>query len=118
MISLRPRRHWVLPLLLYVAIDFMDPAIPGVFFFDTQAFFVDGVVQTKSDAPSHLATAEPTPMPLGGSADYHDENSAAGLRVTTRPVFIRQVHRNRLKHDESASLSSSSPDSSSTAALS
>jgi len=35
--------------VLYLAADFMDPSIPGVFFFDSKELFVDGAVQVKSN---------------------------------------------------------------------
>jgi hypothetical protein len=55
------RRHWVLLLLLYVGVDFFDPSLPGVFFLDNDALFMDGVVQTKGH---QSATPEnPGPVP-------------------------------------------------------
>jgi hypothetical protein len=115
MTSFRPPRHWALLLLLYVAIDFTDPSIPGVFFFDTEAFFVDGVVQAKSDAANNLAAVEP--MRFGGTVDG-DEIADASLRVPARPPVPPPLRWNTLKHDDSASFTSSSPDSSPTPALS
>jgi hypothetical protein len=107
MISCQAPRHWIALLLLYVALDFMDPSIPGVFFFDTQAFFVDGVVQTKSSASSNLVAAEPTP--LGGSVDYDDGNGAARRLTSARPQHPPQARWKNLTRDDSASFASSSP---------
>jgi hypothetical protein len=118
MISLRLPRHWALLLLLYVAADFMDPSIPGVFFFDGGVLFIDGVVQLKSNSSTNLATTEP--MPFGGSpADYDDKNATAKVRAVSRPSLPKQALWKNLKHDDSASFASSSPpDSSPTPPLS
>jgi hypothetical protein len=117
MTSFRPPRHWALLFLLYVTIDFLDPSIPGVFFFDTESFFVDGVVQAKSTDSNNLAAAEP--VRFGGTVDRNDEIAGASLRVSARSPVARQTHWKSLKRDHSASFASSStPDSSPTPALS
>jgi hypothetical protein len=105
MTSFRPARRWLLLLLLYVAIDFMDPSIPGVFFFDTEFFFVDGVVQAKSNAFSNLAAAQPTA--LRAAVDYDDEVPRVNRQASARAPA--QTHWKRLKHDDSASFGSVSP---------
>ena len=38
-----------LVLLAYVSLDFADPSLPGVFFFESDQLFVDGMVPDKSD---------------------------------------------------------------------
>jgi hypothetical protein len=40
-------RHWMLLFLLYIGADFLDPSIPGVFFLDNDALYVDGVIHTN-----------------------------------------------------------------------
>jgi len=42
---MQPREALRLLLLLYVAIDFMDPELPGAFCFENDAYFLDGVVE-------------------------------------------------------------------------
>jgi hypothetical protein len=42
------RRGFLLVFLLYLAADYCDPGIPGVFFFGTEAFFVDAAIQQRS----------------------------------------------------------------------
>ena len=111
MTSFRPPRHWALLLLLYVAIDVMDPSIPGVFFFENETFFVDGAVQTKSTASKDLAAAEP--IPFGSTLDHDYEGAGASLRVSARSPVPPQIRWNNLKHDDSASFASSSPPDSS-----
>lgn len=111
MISFRLPHHWALLLFLYVAADLMDPAVPGVFFFDSERLFVDGVVQLKSHASRDLAAPEPTLF--GRSADYGVESTAASVRASTRPSLPRLMRWKNLKRDDSASFASSSPSDSS-----
>jgi hypothetical protein len=60
--------------LLYIGLDFCDPSVPGVFFFDSSHLFMDGVVEVKaldstgmSPTPSETAAAAgvvtPSPAP-------------------------------------------------------
>lgn len=112
MTSLRLPDLLTLLLLLYVTADFMDPSVPGVFFFDNDVLFVDGVVQLKSNASADLTPTEP--MPLGGSADCDDQNAAAKVSAGARPPRPQHVLWKNLKHDDSASFASSSPPDSST----
>ena len=116
MTSVRPSRRWLLLLLLYVTIDFMDSSIPGLFFFDADFFFVDGVVQAKSTASSNLAATQP--MPLLATVNLDDEGPSISAQVSARPVMGRLPWK-KLKHDDSASFGSASPaDSSPTPPLS
>lgn len=118
MISCWLARRWALLVILYVAADFMDPSIPGVFFFDGKELFVDGVIQVKSNASRDLGATEP-PMLFGGAAAYDDEDEAVKVHAFTRPSLPPQARWNNLKHDDSASFASSSPpDSSPTPPLS
>jgi hypothetical protein len=56
------RRVWLLAVLAYLALDFADPSIPGVFFFDTEQFFVDATIgTTKADSPRLSPCAGPQP---------------------------------------------------------
>lgn len=102
-------RRLALVLLLYVAADFMDPSIPGVFFFDGGVLFVDGVIQLKSSASSSVAT--PQPPPFGSQpADSGRKTAAAThtLRASSRPSLQRVLFWKNLKHDDSTSFGSSS----------
>lgn len=113
MVSYRLARYWVLLVGLYVAADFMDPSIPGVFFFDSEELFVDGAVQVKSNASrDYVVTAPPR---LFGDA-YDDENVTAKVHALAhRP---RQSRWSHIKHDDSASFAlASPPDSSPTSRL-
>jgi hypothetical protein len=108
---LRPRRLLPLLILFCVTADLMDPAVPGVFFFDNGAFFVDGVVQLKGRTATDLAPLEP--MPKAGPAHCNGEIFATELRVVTQPLRLQDRHWKSLKHDASASFDSSSPSDSS-----
>jgi hypothetical protein len=91
--------------------------VPGVFFFDNDAFFVDGVVQLKSQVSKNLTSMEPIPLP--DSAQCDREASAANMRVVARPLLLQRRPWRDLKHDASASFDSSSPsDSAATPPLS
>jgi hypothetical protein len=112
MTSLRLPGHLLpLLLLLYVTADFMDPSIPGVFFFDNDVLFVDGAIQFKSDASTDLTPTEP--IPFGGQAYCDDENATAKARAIAQPSRSQRVLWKNLKHDDSASFASSSPPDSS-----
>jgi hypothetical protein len=104
-----PGHLLALLLLLYITADFMDPSIPGVFSFEDDALFVDGVV--KSNASADLTLTAPTPS--AGPADRDDGNAAAKVRIVARPLRPQHTLWKNLKHDDSASFASSSPPDSS-----
>jgi hypothetical protein len=110
MTALRLPGHHLLALflLLYVTADFMDPLTPGVFSFEEDALFVDGVVQLKSSASADLTPTAPVMRSGGGPADCDDENAAAKGRTVARPSRLRHVFWKNLKHDDSASFASPS----------
>jgi hypothetical protein len=60
-------RRWVFILMLYIGMDFLDPSVPGVFFLDNDALFMDGLVQAKEchDAGPAVLDASPYPHRLG-----------------------------------------------------
>lgn len=110
MTSRRLPCQWALLLLFYVGADFMDPSIPGAFFFDSEELFIDGAVQAKSQTSRDLAVTEPTRF--GDFASVRAENVDAA-QASTRPPLPRPTHWKVLKRDDSASFASSaSPDSS------
>jgi len=113
MTSVRLPGHLLtLLLLLYITADFMDPLVPGVFFFDNDALFVDGAIQFKSTSTDRTPL-EPLPVEAPASADCHDADSVTKVRAVPRPLCPQPVRWERLKHHESASFASSSaPDSS------
>jgi hypothetical protein len=116
MTSSRLFRRWTLLLLLYIVADFADPSIPGVFFFDSGALFIDGVVQVKSSASDDVTVAQPTP--LRSTVACHDEHVFAKARIGARPSLQRPVRWPNVKRDDSASFASSAePDSAPTPPL-
>jgi hypothetical protein len=106
-------------LILYVVADFVDPSIPGVFFFESKQLFVDVVIQAKSSAASSVVVATEAPMLFGDSAAFDNEDVAIKVQAFARLSLFQQAHRSNLKHDDSASFASPSPpDSSPTPPLS
>lgn len=79
---MRADRRLALVLLLYITADFVDPAIPGVFFFESPTLFVDGAVQGEPDASMMPATP---PSPETNPAD----------RVIVRPIRSAELKRPR-----------------------
>lgn len=110
-------RYWAVLVVLYVALDITDPSIRGVFFFDNGTLlFVESVVQAKSHASTPLATAT-APMPLG---DIRLDERCAAVKLDSRSRASRPPHLpwKNLKHDDSTSFASSSPDTPPTPPLS
>lgn len=103
---LRPRRLLPLLVLLYITADFTDPAAPGVFSFDNDAFFVDSAVQLNSQTPRDLTPLEP--MPIAGLAHRRYETLAVKVRVVTRPFLPPPGYWRAVKHLDSSSFDSSS----------
>lgn len=68
------RRGLAAVLLLYVIMDFADPSIPGVFFFDTEPLSVDGAL-THSKGGGQMAAVGET-VPLAVAVDQVPEPQA------------------------------------------
>lgn len=115
MTRFRLSRHWALLLMLYVAIDFMNPTLPGVFYFDSGTLFVDGVVQAKSTTSGPLETIQPM-----GVGDQRIDDDKTAAVPTSQPPRVWHRPWSNLKRNDSAlfSSSSSAPDSSPTEPLS
>jgi len=65
---MRTGRLWPLLLLLYVVIDFSDPSIPGVFFFETDQLFVEAAVTLAKATPAPvMPVASPRSVESGRS---------------------------------------------------
>lgn len=98
-------RCLTLLLVLYVGVDFLDPAIPGVFFFDNPALFLDGVVQVKDETVADFAVAPP--LPLGRSME-----TAEPSRLPKRAVlgaFAQPRHGPRTHPHQDLPTSGASP---------
>ena len=50
-------------LLLYLGADYCDAALPGVFCFDTESFYVDAAVQPRGSAQRTRVSAPAPPVP-------------------------------------------------------
>lgn len=108
----RPGYFLALFVLVYVTADFADPLTPGVFFFEKDVLFVDGVVQLKSDASTPLMPLPPM-VPSERPAGADDENTAVNMSTAARRVRPAPLLWKNQKHDDSASSASASPPDSS-----
>jgi hypothetical protein len=104
---MRRLRPWAFLLVLYMGADFLDPAVPGIFFFDHDQLFLDGVVELKPIA-SPLAPHQPTPG-SGGRAVEVARRPTPGRPVvlSSSPKPARWASARRV---ESSSPSPPSPD--------
>jgi hypothetical protein len=106
---MQPREALRLLLLLYVAIDYMDPGLPGAFCFENDAYFLDGVVDVK-DASSDIAAADAVIRQRGRPADAECVDDSRRTPVPASPPA--RARWRDLEHRDSA-LSTASQDSSS-----
>jgi len=111
-----PGHLFALLLLLYVTADLMDPSTPGAFSFEKDAFFVDGVVQFKSDASTPSTPLTPM-MPSAGTAVASDEHAAAKVCAAVRLLPPQPFRWKNQKNDGFASFASTSPPDSAPAPL-
>ena len=73
---MRASRLSAMLFLLYIAMDFCDPSIPGVFFLDNDALFADGIVNVKG------GSASTSPL---GPASSRDPSRASRPRRARSP---------------------------------
>lgn len=74
-----------LAILAYVVADFSDPFVPGVFFFESEQLFVDGVVTAKLNVAAVKAEAT-------GS---QQRTSLDALPAASGSLVIRPTNGNR-----------------------
>lgn len=72
-------------LLLYLAADYCDAVLPGVFCFDTQSFYVDAAVQPRGSATRIRVSVSAPPVPafvaeVEGTADEAAGSTHAPMR--------------------------------------
>ena len=85
-----------LPLLIYITLDFLDPALPGVFFFDSDQLFVDGVFQASSDSDGQSALDRQP-----AAFDWSDAiliSRPPRIRVSSVPLVTRPRSHSALAH--------------------
>ena len=84
------KHQWVFLFVLYIGADFLDPSIPGVFFLDNDALFMDGVVQKKGSHSARTALPEPAPdharLTQVVEPRHVPSRSMLGTRTPRRPV--------------------------------
>ena len=110
---MRLRRSWVLALFFYVALDFTDPGIPGVFFFDSDNLFLDGIINTSSVHESDQSITLPAPAPMAPRLQTIEspEHAAVVVTAVARRPASRSVPRSHAKiRYDAPSLSSSAED--------
>ena len=84
------RRALALVLLLYLTMDYCDPSVPGVFFFDSDALFMESV-QTKTPVLVAARARLASPLPARATLEKTTIPSAALARtpVGRAPYFPR-----------------------------
>src|SRR5688572_2987009 len=83
-------------LLLYLASDYCDPSIPGVFWFDTESFFVDAAVAQRGVVTGGGATVHTSPsLAFDRHIDRSHKESACPISETrsSLPAVPRIVAR-------------------------
>jgi hypothetical protein len=101
---MRTGRFWPLLLLLYVTVDFTDPSIPGVFFFETDHLFVEATVTLAKATPSTVTPASSPSSVDNGRSAREAVVPARAVRSSSRRVDLRPQHRVQSEsfHDASA----------------
>jgi hypothetical protein len=96
---MRALRLVSLAVVLYVGVDVLDPSVPGVFFFDAEHLFVDGVIQgTGHGRP--IATAAVTAA--GSAPTRSTADRAPEIRTTRDSVPRRPPERPATRTDTRA----------------
>jgi hypothetical protein len=108
---MRTGRFWPLLLLLYVVVDFADPSIPGVFFFETDQLFVEAAVTlAKATTSTVMPAASPRSVDSGRGGREPSVPPARAFRSLSRHTDLRARLRVRSKSFRDASASVSSED--------
>ena len=71
---------------MYLALDYSDPSIPGVFFFDAEGFYLEGVVESRADAVPATPAPSPSATPFGVDRSLERERPASRLIVVASPT--------------------------------
>jgi len=79
-------RAVAIAVLMHVGADFLDPSVPGVFFFDARDLFVDGAVQSKLEP-------DPIPTAAGPAHEAITIERLTGNRPAPRPAASNPVAR-------------------------
>jgi hypothetical protein len=105
------RRLGPILFLAWLLIDFVDPSLPGVFYFEGQQLFMDGAVATSCATPA-LKVAQAHQSPRARRADDR-EIVATGPQPNRSNVALRRSPQRRSdRHAQTyvSDLSSGSPD--------
>jgi hypothetical protein len=86
------RRALTLVLLLYLTMDYCDPSVPGVFFFDSEALFMESV-QAKTPvsiaAPPRLAS----PLPARETLEKTIQSTTLARTPVVRTPYFPRTYR-------------------------
>lgn len=97
---------WPLLFVLYLGLDYLDPSVPGIFFFDNHALFLDGAVEVRGQRTTAGAPEAPIPRPFG-RAIAAPEPAPGPTHTAVRPSR-RHAHNTRLHRFERRSVASPS----------
>src|SRR5215475_8975797 len=101
------RSRWgVLFVVLYLALDFCDPSVPGVFFFDSTHLFMDSVVEVKALDSMGVSVAPSGPSTSGSTVTPSPAPRIAGAVPDVPKLCWRQP----MKRDCLLSSASRSPE--------
>jgi len=78
------RRVGTLFVLLYLTLDYSTPSVPGVFSFDTDAFYLDGVVDAR-------CVATPATPPFAAPPATRTHTDCASAAHHAAPSLARQT---------------------------
>ena len=98
----QPREALRLLLLMYVTFDYMDPELPGVFCFENEAYFLDGVVEVR-DASSDITGADVALRERWQPADAERVDGGRRARVPASPA-ARVRWRDLARRDSALSI--------------
>jgi hypothetical protein len=92
-------RVWTLLLMLYIFGDVLDPSVPGIFFFESDQLFIDGVVDHAKHRSAGDVWAEasaPLPVASVSSPSAHAVQTAPMPRAPRTVTWHRHTARDRL----------------------
>lgn len=101
----RRLRPWALLLLLYTGVDFLDPAVPGISFFDPDQLFVISMAELKPIPPPPAPDRDGT-----GRLEGWAEGDSPRPAMTDTASRATPGHWARARRDVSPASASASPD--------
>ena len=105
------RRFGPILFLAWLLIDFVDPSLPGVFYFEGQQLFMDGAVATSSATPAVKVAQNHQPL-RARRADEREIDATGPQPNRSNIALGRSPQRRPDRHSQAyvSDLSSGSPD--------